>query len=170
METKLFADLGDRDVLAKTAAVAIGKCSQIANGFLYGEGGNEDVNAVHDEKEQWLAELEELHTRARRVGGSRIVYRGAYLTVDHIEQVVVGIRPGEKIHEMLLSEEESLHAVATPGGWVIEPEIRSWERPAWEGEPVPEGWCYTSDKNPESMSESDLIDSFKEMERGLMTV
>jgi hypothetical protein len=57
MEKKLFADLGDRDVFAKTAAVATGKCAQLANGFLYGEGGNEDVNAVHDEKEQWLAEL-----------------------------------------------------------------------------------------------------------------
>ena len=52
----------------------------------------------------------------------------------------------------------------------IEPEIRSWERPAWEGEPVPEGWSYTSDKNPEVLSEADLIASFEEMEEGLVSV
>ena len=84
---------------------------------------------------------------------------------------VVGKRQGgEKVHEMLVSEEESPHTVGVEGGWVIEPEIRSWERPAWEGEPVPEGWSYTSDKNPEVLSEADLIASFEEMEDGLVTV
>jgi hypothetical protein len=57
MELRLFAELEERDVLAKSAAVATGKCSQIANGFLYGEGGNQDANAIHSEKEDWLAEL-----------------------------------------------------------------------------------------------------------------
>jgi TldD protein len=38
----------------------------------------------------WLAGAAALYRRARRVGGSRIVYRGAYLTVDDTDTVYVG--------------------------------------------------------------------------------
>ena len=38
----------------------------------------------------WLARVEHLHERARRVGGSRVVYRGAYVTVDDGETMFVG--------------------------------------------------------------------------------
>lgn len=38
----------------------------------------------------WLAGAAALYRRALRVGGSRIVYRGAYLTVDDVESLYVG--------------------------------------------------------------------------------
>lgn len=38
----------------------------------------------------WLAGVEHLHARARRVGGSQVVYRGAYVTVDDGETVFMG--------------------------------------------------------------------------------
>ena len=99
------------------------------------------------------------------------VYHVGRRASDKTPLEITGKRAGgEKVHEMLLSEEESLHAVAIGGGWVIEPEIRSWERPAWEGEPVPDGFTFTSDKNPAMLSEAELIDSFKEMERPLVSV
>lgn len=37
--------------------------------------------------QQWLDQVVALHERARRVGGSRIVYRGAYLTVDDVDRI-----------------------------------------------------------------------------------
>jgi TldD protein len=40
--------------------------------------------------QQWLEELEALYDRSRGFGGSRIVYRGAHLEIDDLEQVVVG--------------------------------------------------------------------------------
>jgi hypothetical protein len=59
MERKLLADVGVKDILAKTSAVATGKLAQAANGFMYGEGGNTDVTELHDEKATWLQELVE---------------------------------------------------------------------------------------------------------------
>ena len=80
--------------------------------------------------------------------------------------VVTGLRGGgEKLHETLVTEEESRRClwVRALNRWVIEPESRSWERPGWEQEehePVPEGWSYTSEKNPDFMSEAELMDTF----------
>lgn len=58
---------------------------------------------------------------------------------------VTGIRPGEKLHEVLVSEDEARHAVELDDGFVIEP-LFSW----WNGEhlnrerSLPEGFRYTS--------------------------
>lgn len=99
------------------------------------------------------------------------VYHAAYRAQDRTPLEIVGHRQGgEKVHEMLLSEEESTHTVWIGDRWVVEPEIRSWDRPAWEGEPVPEGWSYTSEKNHQWLSEADLMATFEEMERGLASV
>jgi SNF2 family DNA or RNA helicase len=57
MERKLFAQLPDADILAVSKAVATGKLAQMANGYAYDEDGAEGSHALHDEKEQWLAEL-----------------------------------------------------------------------------------------------------------------
>jgi hypothetical protein len=59
MERKLLAKVEHDTVLAASQAIATGKLAQIANGFLYGPGGNTDVNVVHAEKEAWLRELVE---------------------------------------------------------------------------------------------------------------
>ena len=83
---------------------------------------------------------------------------------------VVGLRGGgEKIHESLLAPEESPHAVWVEGlgCYVVEPPARSWDRPAWEGEPVPEGWELSSDKNHLWLSEQDLVATFAELDPGL---
>jgi len=56
MEQRLVAKLvdKDKDVVAISRAVATGKLAQISNGFLYGEGGNTDINVVHTDKAEWL--------------------------------------------------------------------------------------------------------------------
>jgi SNF2 family DNA or RNA helicase len=57
MESRLFADLDDADILAVSQAVASGKCSQAANGFMYDEAGAAGAHALHAEKELWISEL-----------------------------------------------------------------------------------------------------------------
>jgi len=61
---------------------------------------------------------------------------------------VIGIRPGEKLHEVLLTEDEARHSRDLGDRFVIEPERPLWdhERPA-RGEPLPEGFRYASDSN-----------------------
>jgi len=57
MERKLLAEVAEDTVLAASQAVATGKLAQMANGFVYGEGGNTDVSLLHSEKATWLEEL-----------------------------------------------------------------------------------------------------------------
>jgi SNF2 family DNA or RNA helicase len=58
MQRELFAAIGERGIEAVSPMVATGKCAQLANGFLYGEG-NDDPVAVHEVKIDWLRELVE---------------------------------------------------------------------------------------------------------------
>lgn len=69
----------------------------------------------------------------------------------------IGIRPGEKIHECLLTEDESRHALDFEGSFIIEPEYQWRKMESPEGaQPVPEGFRYTSDKNNEWLTADDL--------------
>jgi len=69
----------------------------------------------------------------------------------------IGIRPGEKLHEVLLSEDESRHALELDDMYVIRPLYNWWETKNWsEGKPVPEGFRYTSDTNTHWLSVDEL--------------
>jgi SNF2 family DNA or RNA helicase len=59
LEDKLLLDIDENKVTASTAAVAVGKCQQIANGAIYLDGENKDVLPVHDEKLDAVEELVE---------------------------------------------------------------------------------------------------------------
>jgi len=62
---------------------------------------------------------------------------------------ITGIRPGEKIHETLLTADESRHSVDAGDTYVILPE-HPWRfnHPKWEaGTATPDGFVYSSDGN-----------------------
>jgi hypothetical protein len=60
MQRELFLETANgREILAASAGVAAGKLAQIAQGHIYGEDGNEDVERMHDEKVEWIEELVE---------------------------------------------------------------------------------------------------------------
>lgn len=64
------------------------------------------------------------------------------------EREIIGIRPGEKIHECLLTKEESRHAKEFDTYFVIEPEFPFWATENYkDGEPLPDGFEYTSNNN-----------------------
>jgi UDP-N-acetylglucosamine 4,6-dehydratase len=70
---------------------------------------------------------------------------------------VVGIRPGEKLHEAMLTEDESRHALELENSYLIYPEFPSWRSQQFTGgAPVEEGFRYSSDLNPEWLSSDDL--------------
>jgi UDP-N-acetylglucosamine 4,6-dehydratase len=65
------------------------------------------------------------------------------------ERRYIGIRPGEKLHEVLLTEDEARHSVESAGGYTIEPEYGFWQAEAeHRGEPLPEDFRFSSDSNP----------------------
>ncbi|MDD2367421.1 MAG: UDP-N-acetylglucosamine 4,6-dehydratase (inverting) [Desulfuromonadaceae bacterium] len=71
----------------------------------------------------------------------------------------VGIRPGEKLHEQMISVEDSLFTYDYPEHYKILPSINNWnnsEERIQDGKKVAEGFSYTSDNNPEWMSSGDL--------------
>lgn len=64
------------------------------------------------------------------------------------EKNIIGIRPGEKIHEILLTEEEARHAKEFDSFFVVEPEHPFWKQCSFEGgAPLPEGFKFASDSN-----------------------
>src|SRR3990172_970119 len=63
---------------------------------------------------------------------------------------IIGIRPGEKLHEDLLSADEARNAVERERMYVIKPPETLWNRSQhYEGSSLPEGFSYTSDNNAE---------------------
>jgi UDP-N-acetylglucosamine 4,6-dehydratase len=62
---------------------------------------------------------------------------------------IIGIRPGEKLHEDLLSADEARHTIELERMYVIQPAEAIWFGYSWKdkGMSVPEGFSYTSDNN-----------------------
>ncbi|MBI3524667.1 MAG: UDP-N-acetylglucosamine 4,6-dehydratase (inverting) [Betaproteobacteria bacterium] len=72
-----------------------------------------------------------------------------------LPQRIIGIRPGEKLHELMISRDDSLHTLEFPDHYVICPAIRFTEDRdyannalAEQGKPAVEGFKYSSDLNP----------------------
>lgn len=69
----------------------------------------------------------------------------------------VGIRPGEKLHEVLLSEDEARNATETKDMFVIQPAHSWWQKGnVKDGVPLAEGFRYASDSNSRWLTAEDL--------------
>jgi UDP-N-acetylglucosamine 4,6-dehydratase (inverting) len=83
----------------------------------------------------------------------------AQVVAPGVRQEVVGIRPGEKLHEQMIGEEDAFYTYEYPEHFKILPAIHNWDKDAArikDGKTVPEGFRYTSDNNTEWMSADDL--------------
>ncbi len=88
-------------------------------------------------------------------GGEVFVPRIPACTVEDLAEAiapgvpreVIGIRPGEKLHETLISPDESHNVLEYDGYFVIRPTFAPWGIPPREGgRPVPRGFGFTSDQ------------------------
>ena len=74
---------------------------------------------------------------------------------------VIGIRPGEKLHEVLISEDEARTTIELEKMYVVQPAEALWFGREWEklGEPIDGEFRYVSNTNTEWLS----VDQIQEM-------
>ena len=79
----------------------------------------------------------------------------ATASVPNAKHEIVGIRPGEKLHEQMIGTEDALYTYEYPEHFKILPAINSWNDDPYrikDGEKVDESFTYCSDNNTEWMS------------------
>jgi UDP-N-acetylglucosamine 4,6-dehydratase len=83
----------------------------------------------------------------------------ARVVAPEAKQEVIGIRPGEKLHEQMISAEDAYYTYEYDQHFKILPTINDWAncpKRIKDGKRVPEGFVYASDNNTEWMSDSEL--------------
>ena len=100
-------------------------------------------------------------------GGELYVPRIPSMKISDLAQAVapgaamheIGLRPGEKLHEEMISAEEGRRTVQlSDDRYVLQPDLATWGyQPPSHGVAVPAGFHYTSDKNDQWYSGQEMI-------------
>lgn len=70
---------------------------------------------------------------------------------------IIGMRPGEKLHEIMIPSDVARHVAEFPEFYIIKPEFSWWESGNWEqGHPCEDGFSYSSDKNDRWLTAQDV--------------
>ena len=83
----------------------------------------------------------------------------AKVIAPNSKQKIVGIRPGEKLHEQMISSEDALSTFEYSEHFKILPQIHDWHLDSMrikDGKKVPDGFVYASDTNTDWMSDKSL--------------
>ena len=116
------------------------------------------------------------HAFKNMIGGEIYVKKIPSMKVVDIAKVIapqakyeiIGIRPGEKLHEQMISSEDCYSTYEYPNYYKILPQINEWGKDSLRikgGKKVSEEFIYSSDKNSEWMTRSDLkkwINTYKD--------
>ena len=81
-----------------------------------------------------------------RIPSMRVVDLAAAIAPDS-PVVEIGIRPGEKLHEEMISVEDARRTIRQPDRYVVVPTLAEWGFQMPAGEQVEEGFAYSSDTN-----------------------
>ena len=74
------------------------------------------------------------------------------------EMEVIGIRPGEKLHEVMITEEDSRCSFEYDDYYVITPQFPWWKSDNCKGgKPLPEGFIYSSERNDRWLSSEEIM-------------
>ena len=82
---------------------------------------------------------------------------------------IVGIRPGEKLHEIMISEDDARMTLELPDRYVIEPSFDYWERRNYlhlGATRVDDGFRYASDTNPHWLTAPQIRQFLEMIDRG----
>ncbi len=78
---------------------------------------------------------------------------------------IVGIRPGEKLHEVMVPKDDAHRTIEYEDKYIIKPDFRFFEHRfnSNDGKPVPEGFEYNSETNPWKLSIDEMRDIIKNL-------
>jgi UDP-N-acetylglucosamine 4,6-dehydratase/5-epimerase len=81
----------------------------------------------------------------------------------------IGIRPGEKLHEVLISEDEARTTVELEDMFVVQPPAALWFGYYWseKGKPLSDGYHYASDNNTNWLTVAEIQEMVAPMESAL---
>jgi UDP-N-acetylglucosamine 4,6-dehydratase len=104
-----------------------------------------------------------------KIPSTRIIDLAEIIAPDSAIEVI-GIRPGEKLHEMMISRDEARSTIELDDMFVVESQTARWFRYDWskEGNHVSDGFEYTSDNNTEWLTVEQiktLVAPFEEAHR-----
>jgi UDP-N-acetylglucosamine 4,6-dehydratase len=129
------------------------------------------VTVTHSEMTRFWIRLEEgvefaIRCAAAMRGGEIFVPKIPSMKImDLVETIApgcrvetIGIRPGEKLHEILISEDESRQALELDDMFVLRPVSPSWMIAPWEGKELPPGFRYSSDTNAAWLSGEQMLE------------
>jgi UDP-N-acetylglucosamine 4,6-dehydratase/5-epimerase len=103
-----------------------------------------------------LDRMEGGETFVPKIPSMRVIDMAKALAPD-ADHEIIGVRPGEKIHEVLLTEDEARVASAFEGYFAIYPQFPFWRQDDYpRGEALPPGFRYSSDRNDEWLDADDL--------------
>lgn len=78
---------------------------------------------------------------------------------------IVGIRPGEKLHESLITASDARHTLEFDNYYIIQPEFSWWRLGNHkDGKPIEEDFEYTSDKNEEWLTVEEMREMLKQLQ------
>jgi UDP-N-acetylglucosamine 4,6-dehydratase/5-epimerase len=75
----------------------------------------------------------------------------------------IGMRPGEKLHEEMISADDSRRTIILENRYVVTPVVAEWGYEPPAGARMPEGQAYRSDTNDLWMSESEIKNFIKNL-------
>jgi UDP-N-acetylglucosamine 4,6-dehydratase len=85
------------------------------------------------------------------------------------KQEVIGIRPGEKLHEIMVSQDDARLTLETKDMFVIQPTHDYWTHKEYASslpgsKTCPDGFCYASDTNTEWLQDAQIAELVRETE------
>jgi len=117
-----------------------------------------------------------LHALSQMKGGEIFIPKIPSMRITDLAKAIgpnckveeIGIRPGEKIHEILMTEDESSRALDEGECFVINPTF-AWrdEVKNNKGKALPEGFLYSSDNNDKWLKEDEMLKMVESFSRAL---